>query len=125
MRQVFIALIFLFSMIDSASAHSWMAPESEANRKNPNPASEESIKKGQDLFTLNCRDCHGLSAKGLSKNETGLSKDTPDLPKRLKTHSDGDFHWKIIHGKGDMPSFKDEIPEREIWDIVNYINSLK
>ena len=124
MRYILIAVIISFVMIGSVSAHSWMAPEKEAARKNPVPPSEESVIKGRGLFEANCQDCHGRAAKGLSKGESGLSKDTPDLSKRLKTHSDGDFHWKIIHGKGEMPSFEDEIPEKDIWDIVNYIKTL-
>lgn len=47
--------------------------------------------------------------------------ETPNLKQRLKTHSDGDFFWKINEGRGQMPSFKDELSDEEKWYIINYI----
>jgi mono/diheme cytochrome c family protein len=115
----------LFFFLQSQSfAHSWMAPENEAKKKNPIPISDESTKNGHALFMDLCSSCHGLGAVGLSKEKTGLIKDTPNLSNRLKTHSDGDFHWKILNGKTDMPSFKDELSEKEVWDVINYIKIL-
>jgi mono/diheme cytochrome c family protein len=101
-----------------------MAPEDESKRKNPLPITNESVLKGQALFTELCASCHGVKASGISNTKTGLSVDTPNLPNSLKMHTDGDFHWKILNGKDDMPSFKEELSENETWDIVNYIRSL-
>lgn len=102
-------------------AHSWMAPAEEASKKNPVTGSAKSVERGRAIYQNQCEYCHGDGAKGLSKMETGLTKNTPNLLKRLKSHSDGDFHWKILNGKGDMPSFKNDLSENEIWDIINYI----
>ena len=38
-------------------------------------------------------------------------------------HPDGDFFWKIQEGRGDMPSFNDDLSEEQIWEIINYIRS--
>ena len=100
-----------------------MAPEDESKKENPVQISNESTKNGQALFIEFCSSCHGLGAVGLPKEKTGLKLDTPNLSNRLKTHSDGDFHWKILNGKADMPSFKDELSEKEIWDIINYLKA--
>jgi mono/diheme cytochrome c family protein len=116
--------VLLFFLQSQSLAHSWMAPENEAKKQNPIPISNESIKIGQALFIDLCSSCHGLGAVGLSKKKTGLIRDTPNLPNRLKTHSDGDFYWKILNGKDDMPSFKDELSEKKIWDVINYIKTL-
>lgn len=121
--HLFTFLLILF-LQKPCFAHNWMAPEDAAKRKNPLPITNESVTKGQSLFTEFCASCHGINASGISSTETGLSVDTPNLPNRLKTHTDGDFHWKILNGKGDMPSFKEELSEKETWDIVNYIRSL-
>ncbi len=106
-------------------AHSWMAPKNETEKKNPIPASSKSIKTGQILFKDLCSSCHGLNAKGLKKDATDLTKNTPNLTTRLKSHSDGDFHWKILNGKGEMPSFKEDLTKKEIWDIINHIKTLE
>jgi len=40
-------------------------------------------------------------------------------------HSDEDFAWKIVNGRGPMPSYKDTLTENQIWDLTNFIQSLK
>lgn len=125
-------IIFLFGLVSIhaftpylAHGHSWMAPKVEAQKVNPYPATETSIESGKVLFAEMCAYCHGDQGTGLSKEITDLKSDTPNLPERLKTHTDGDFHWKIRTGKGEMPSFDDAFTEDEIWHIINYIKSDK
>lgn len=115
--------IFLILLLSASTcfAHSWMAPENEAKRENPVKISNESKAIGKELFIDLCSSCHGINGTGLKKQETGLSKDTPGLPSRLSTHSDGDFHWKIKNGKGEMPSFSDELTDTEVWHIINFL----
>jgi mono/diheme cytochrome c family protein len=104
-------------------AHSWEAPKAEAQLKNPTPFTAESINDGKAMFKELCSHCHGDNAEGLKPEETGLEKNTGNLHKRLKSHSDGDFFWKIQNGKDEMPSFSKELTENQIWDIINYIRS--
>jgi mono/diheme cytochrome c family protein len=40
-------------------------------------------------------------------------------------HTDGDFAWKIATGKNAMPGWRTSFTEDQIWDIVNFIQSLK
>ena len=40
------------------------------------------------------------------------------------SHTDGDLAWKIAAGRGAMPGWKDSLTEKQIWDIVNFIQSL-
>lgn len=102
-------------------AHGWMAPKNAAEIKTPLTHNSQTVSKGKELFLDNCASCHGDNGKGLSTEETGLKKHTPDLGKRLKSHSDGDFFWKIQNGRGEMPSFKDELTDKEIWEIIHFI----
>jgi len=37
----------------------------------------------------------------------------------------GDFAWKIANGRGLMPGFKDHLTKEQIWDLTNFIQSLK
>ncbi len=116
-----IALVLFFQKL--CFGHSWMAPEDAEKRNNPIKITTASINNGKALFIDRCSSCHGVEAVGVSKEKTGLKKDTPNLSNQLKTHSEGDFHWKIMNGKGDMPPFKDELSEKEVWDIINYIKT--
>ncbi len=111
----------VFTTISLVFAHEWMAPKTAAEIKNPVPQNEETITSGKELFLDNCAACHGDNGRGLSAEETGLEKSTPNLGKRLKSHSDGDFFWKIQNGRGEMPSFKDDLTDKEIWEIIHFI----
>lgn len=118
-----VAVVLIF-FAESLLAHSWMAPKDAAEQQNPTPLSVISVNRGKAIYLENCAYCHGDNLKGLAPATTGLQRDTPDLRQRLKTHTEGDFHWKIQNGKGEMPSFKEDLSEKEIWDVINFINGM-
>ena len=101
-----------------------MAPKAAAAKPNPIAMSEESIKNGRSIFSQECAYCHGENGRGMSKEAATLQTNTPDLLKGLQSHSEGDFHWKILKGKAEMPGYEGELSDREIWDILNYLKSI-
>jgi cytochrome c5 len=101
----------------------WMAPEQEAHAENPVPADQGSVVRGKKLFLQNCSACHGENAEGLDAQILGLDKNPPNLKERIKMHPDGDFYWKIQEGRGDMPSFNEDLADEQIWEVINYIRS--
>ena len=115
--------VMFFSVLAASdlAAHGWMAPKEAAEMKNPIASDMESVRLGKEGYLNNCAACHGNNIEGMNADETGLDVDAPNLKQRLKTHTDGDFFWKINEGRGDMPSFKDEISDEEKWHILNYI----
>src|SRR3990172_2845011 len=42
----------------------------------------------------------------------------------IQKQTDGEIFWKISNGRGSMPPWK-HLPEKERWEIVNFIRSLK
>ena len=116
---VFLSTLCLLTF--ETSAHEWMAPKAAAAVKNPIKADTRTIEKGKKSYIQNCVSCHGENLEGLPADEVGLEMSPPDLKKRIRTHSDGDFFWKIQEGRGDMPSFKDDLSEDEIWSVIHYI----
>jgi mono/diheme cytochrome c family protein len=68
--------------------------------------------------------CHGENAEGNGPAATVLTPKPANLKKMSGTHSDGEFAWKIENGRGPMPAWKNILSENQIWDIVNYIQSL-
>lgn len=119
-----ILCLFLMAQYALVFAHGWKAPEKEALKTNPITYSETSVSRGQESYLDLCANCHGENARGGNPNQFKGKMIPPDLVKRLKEHSDGDFFWKIQTGKGDMPSFKEDVEAGEIWDIINYIRNL-
>lgn len=108
-------------VVSSVEAHEWMAPKEAADIVNPVKSTPGSVGRGIEIFIDNCAACHGERGEGMAAEEAGLKKDAPNLLKRLATHTDGDFFWKIQQGRGEMPAFEDELSEQEIWDIINFL----
>lgn len=102
----------------------WVVPEEAGMRKNPIPGETDSINRGKDLYRLNCMSCHGETAGGNGPAAAVLTPEPANLKKMSGTHSDGDFAWKIENGRGPMPAWKNILSENQIWDLVNYIQSL-
>jgi len=105
------------------NAHEWMAPKQAAERRNPVTADHVSLSKGKKLFLENCSSCHGDNGQGRKAGDVGLETNPPNLKGRMAAHSDGDFFWKIQHGRNEMPSFADQLSDTEIWHIINYIKN--
>ena len=106
-------------------AHDWKAPEPQASMKNPLKSNRVNVTAGEKLFQSYCSGCHGEDATGSEDSSPDPdSMVPPNLVKRLKSHSEGGFFWKIQTGRNDMPSFQDELDEKEIWQIVIFLRRL-
>ncbi len=103
----------------------WVAPEKMAHRKNPVNYTPESIQKGKDLYQKHCTLCHGIEGYGDGPAAKGLNQKPSNLVAMSGMHEDGDVAWKIGEGRGAMPGFKERLNDEQIWDLVNFIQSLK
>ena len=107
-----------------ATGGHWMAPEDAAKRPNPVTADRASRQRGRKLFAANCASCHGASARGDGPAGAALNPRPADLTVMAGQHPDGDFAWKIANGRGPMPAWNGQLSEKNIWDLVNFIQSL-
>ena len=108
----------------TAKRHHWEAPPQAAKRINPILKTPESVQRGKSLYSNYCVNCHGNGAKGDGPAAEHMNPKPSDLTAMAGLHSDGDFAWKISNGRGPMPGWKDSLKENQIWDIVNFIQSL-
>jgi mono/diheme cytochrome c family protein len=96
--------------------------------KNPVRVSPQSIATGKDLYTKNCRGCHGPEAKGegpMAPKESHPSNLTDQEWTRGST--DGEIFAVVRDGAGPkfiMKGYKARMTEEEMWSIVNYLRSL-
>lgn len=102
----------------------WMAPEEAAKRPNPVSADRASWQRGRKLFQADCVSCHGAQGKGDGPAGKALNPGPADLTAMAGQHPDGDFAWKIANGRGPMPAWNGRLSEKNIWDLVNFIQSL-
>ena len=96
---------------------------------NPVPADPVSLQRGAILFSLNCAVCHGLTGQGDGPVVKFWSKDarTPANltdPQTAKL-SDSAIYTFISQGIGAMPPLRENLTERQRWDVVNYVRTLQ
>jgi mono/diheme cytochrome c family protein len=92
----------------------------------PLESTPENLAKGKEQFTTYCAPCHGESGQGngpvahiLAKPPknliSGTSKDLPD----------GYIYGAIRDGVLSMPSYAEEMPAEQRWQVVMYIRSMQ
>jgi mono/diheme cytochrome c family protein len=104
----------------------WVAPEAARQVKNPVPVNPESLAAGSQLFHENCAPCHGETGKGDGDTGKIIKKKPANFTdaKLMSEETDGSLFWKMSEGRGPMPSWKDELSDKERWQLVNYIRKL-
>jgi len=99
----------------------WKAPAEAKAMKNP----EKGVGEAKKVIDANCVPCHGASGKGDGPAAAALPTKPADWTSdKVQKESDGEIFWKISNGRGPMPPWK-HLPEKQRWEIVNYIHTLK
>jgi mono/diheme cytochrome c family protein len=96
---------------------------------NPVPADAVSLQRGAILFSLNCAVCHGARGQG-DGPITKFWREDARRPANLTDPSIGQLPagtlYRIVtQGLGGMPPLRENMTEREYWDVINYVQSLQ
>jgi len=105
----------------------WPVPAVDKAKKNPVASSAESIKAGKELWSMNCKSCHGTKGLGDGSKAAQLKTEPGDFSTAaFQSQTDGEIFYKLSVGRDDMPASKKKIPDDEDrWNLVNYIRTLK
>ncbi len=100
----------------------WNAPADGKAMKNP----VKGVGNAKKAVETNCVTCHGPGGKGDGPAAAALPPPKPAnwTTDKVQKQSDGELFWKISNGRGAMPPWK-HLPEKERWEIVNYVRTLK
>jgi len=91
----------------------------------PLPATEDSIQRGEVLYSINCEMCHGETGNGRGHLATFFTPPPADLTGDLVQNLPDDQIYQIItEGRGIMPSIAENLSPNERWDVINYVRSL-
>jgi mono/diheme cytochrome c family protein len=94
--------------------------------KNPVAQSAASTKTGLDLYTKNCASCHGKTGLGDGVKARALKTFPGDFSKAdFQGQTDGDHFFKTKTGRGEMPKYEGKLADNDIWNLVNYMRTLK
>lgn len=95
---------------------------------NPVPADEVSLQRGTLLFGFNCAVCHGDGGQGDGpvtqrfKPEARFPANLTEA--RIAQFPDGYIYNVTSHGQGAMPPLRENLDERQRWDVINYVRTL-
>jgi len=95
--------------------------------ENPVKADDASIARGAELYSINCKMCHGQTAEGNGPIAAFLANKPANLTSPIvQSKSDGSIFLTITDGVGGkMPALNENFTVPERWDLVNFIRTLK
>ncbi|MGB9382609.1 c-type cytochrome, partial [Candidatus Binatus sp.] len=93
---------------------------------NPLQPTPENLAKGKEQFNTYCAPCHGESAQGNGPVAHLLAKPPKNLiAGTSKDLPDGYIYGAIRDGVLSMPSYAEEMPAEQRWQVVMYIRSMQ
>jgi mono/diheme cytochrome c family protein len=109
-----------------AQTKPWVVPANFKSMKNPIAMSDASTAAGQALYVKTCAACHGKTGLGDGPKAKSLKTAPGDFLKaESQNQTDGEHFYKTKTGRGDMPKYEGKMSDDDIWNIVNFIRSLK
>jgi mono/diheme cytochrome c family protein len=120
------ATVLMLSATLMAQPKPWVVPANSSSMKNPIAQSAASNKTGMDLYTKNCASCHGKAGLGDGVKARALKTFPGDFSKaEFQNLADGDLFYKTKTGRGEMPKYEGKLSDNDIWNVVNYLRTLK
>ncbi len=121
----FIVMLSLLSFVVPQAKKAWEVPAKYKAMKNKSKGNADAIKMGKDLYSKNCKSCHGMGKGDGPKAATLKTKIDDITSKEFNALSDGDKYYRAFVGRGEMPNFEKKIPdEDERWAIISYLDTL-
>ncbi len=93
--------------------------------RNPYPATEASIARGDSLYATVCWSCHGKSMAGDGPIAAKFIPPPDLLAETSRGRTDGYLYMYIRHGGAIMPSYGNAMTQQDGWDLVNYIRHMQ
>jgi Cytochrome c, mono- and diheme variants len=104
----------------------WVVPANFKTMKNPVATGDVSTKAGLALYTKNCASCHGKAGLGDGVKARTLKDFPGDFSKAdFQNQNDGEHFFMTKTGRGEMPKYEGKLADNDIWNIVNYMRTLK
>ncbi len=86
------------------------------------PLNAEVKKRGENLYTTFCVNCHGPNGQAKGNLMTsGVFVGVPAYEQRLMGLSVGKMYHTLTYGKGVMGSHAHQLTPRERWEVISYI----
>lgn len=118
-----------FAGADTQNTETYQKVLDEAGKtlKNPIQPSMDVMRRGEQLYAVNCLHCHGTEGLG---DGSVIGADRFPAPPSLHTdearaYKDGALYQIIIAGKAAMPGHAERLVEDDRWAVVHYLRALQ
>ncbi len=96
----------------------------------PEPATRETVARGDTLYTEYCAACHGVEKRGDGPRARTLAIPPADLTaEHVWDHADGELFWWLTagmpgpNGRPVMPGFGETLSEGDRWALIDAIRA--
>ena len=121
MKKRYLLLLSFLIIFKGLSAQEWVVPAENGAKLSPFAFNDSTHKVGAEIYNLNCKSCHGDPGKNNVINLVPIPPDPASA--KMQSNSDGDLHYKLVQGRGQMPSFKNTLSSADLWHVISYIRS--
>ena len=87
------------------------------------------MERGELLYSFHCAACHGDTGRGdgpvTEKWREDARRPANLTEVRIANYADGGIYQIISNGIGTMPPLRENLGERERWDVINYLRTLQ
>lgn len=120
------ASVLLISATLMAQTTPWVVPANFKSMKNPVASNDASIQAGKTLYAKTCAACHGKTGLGDGPKAKSLKTPATDFSKAaFQSQTDGEHFYKTKTGRGEMTKYEGKMSDDDIWNVVNYMRTLK
>jgi mono/diheme cytochrome c family protein len=107
---------FVFAVVVGAIVALSLAP----------PAGAADLANGKKVYADSCARCHGAGGKGDGAMAAYLDPKPSNFTDKalMGQRTDAQLKEVILQGKGAMPSYKDQMSEEVVDDVVAHLRSL-
>jgi mono/diheme cytochrome c family protein len=96
---------------------------------NPVPADEVSLQRGEILFSVHCSVCHGRRGRGdgpvVAYWRADARRPADLAAERFSQYPDSLLYGVITQGVGGMPALRENMTERQYWDVINFVRTFQ
>ena len=106
--------------------------EQAAAQPNPLPQTPETLARAVELYRVNCATCHGADGRG-DGPMAAYFRENPAAPvppvdlaiPRVQQRTDGQLHWLLANGIGNMPAYGSLLADQDLWALVTYVRTVR
>jgi mono/diheme cytochrome c family protein len=126
MRQPVPGTIARSQLIEDLIYFTGRDADSQLTPVSPVPISSGLLKRGQQRYDIYCAPCHGRTGNGQGAvTKKGLLPPPTFHDERLRQIEDGHIFEIVSNGKGNMASYRYQIPTADRWAIISYLRALQ